>query len=138
MKLLLLALLSLLASNAHAELALHLHGYSKHFGEHPDIINTNHELIGVEYCGNTLCGSYAHFRDAYGYKNNAYAAHWRYVVTPNITVGAMGAYVTRYKPRLGVAPELILHIEGVGFRVMCLPAYDDRPPHCTLNTRIAF
>jgi len=126
------------AGNTRAELAINLHGYSKHFGEHPDLVNSKHDLIGVEYCDANFCGSYAHFRDAYNYKNNAYGLHSRYALTDYITLGAMGAYVTRYKPRMGLAPELILHIEGAGVRIMCLPAYEERPPHCTINTRIAF
>lgn len=124
---------------ADMRLAVNLHGYSYHFKRHPDIINDRHQMIGAELCENQgyaqLCAGYAHFTDSYGYPNNAYSLHSRYLLHEFVTVGVMGAYVHRYEPRLGAAPELILHFQGVGLRIFCLPTYKERIGFCAINTR---
>lgn len=122
-----------LSELAHAEIAINALGFSHHFGEHPEVVNEKHDMIGVEYSG----VGYAHFRDSYGYKNNALMYHWRTDLSANFRAGVTAAYVHRYRPAVGLAPELIAHIEGVGIRVICLPGYKDRIGFCAFNARIA-
>lgn len=91
-------------ANAETKIAVNMHGYSYHFKDHPDIVNEKHRMIGGEYCDNQgytqLCASYAHFRDRYGYPNNAYGLHSRYLLHDYVTIGIMGAYVHRCQPGL--------------------------------------
>ena len=126
-------LLLLLSIQAHADFAINMLGYSYTFGEHEDVVNSQHDMIGVEYRGVGL----VHFRDQFDRKNNAAMYHLRTDLTDNIKLGVTAAYVHRYRPVLGVAPELILHIDGLGVRVLCLPEGKKGPSYCAFNLRIA-
>jgi len=129
---LLFVLLMFSVMPARAEFAINMLGCSYTFGEHEDVVNSQHDMIGVEYSGVGL----VHFRDQFDRKNNAAMYHLRTDLTDNIKVGVTAAYVHRYRPVLGVAPELILHIDGLGVRVLCLPEGKKGPSYCAFNLRI--
>lgn len=88
---LLFVMLMLFPSVGYSQFAINMLGYSHSFGEHEDVVNSKHDMIGAEYAG----FGYVHFRDQFGLKNNSLMYSWRTDLTDYIKVGATAAYVSR-------------------------------------------